>query len=152
MNLLIRRRMMMASVEEEPNGFKDSASVGLGRTVASMADGILSITNWASANANRMVLPFKKPIEIKSGDTVRILVKRKSGSMSGVVFAYGILGSWTAVNNQTWGTGATPLDKTATATSNITASSLILRQNTAVRTYTNYKVTINIYVNGVLVI
>ena len=109
--------------------------------------GNLRITTWGGAWANRLMIPLLRPVDVTVGDTLRVVIKRVGGAVSTSFSADGYLGGNQFSPNSTWATGATAMDKTTTVTST-SAGQLIFNDRSISATFTNYIVSIQIFVNG----
>ena len=136
---------------EVKNGFVDG-SYSKGTTSFSIANNVFSFSYFGNAIANTIEPKFKFPLSIKSGDTLRVLIKKTNGTLSGGFYAYISISGQEIITNQLWNTGATAMDKSGTAPSNGNTTSFYCRNATAAKSCTDYKCTIQIFKNGVQVI
>ena len=109
--------------------------------------GWLWIRGWSANAANKLVVPLLRPLNVAVGDTLRVLIKKVSGTVSSSFFVDGYVGGNKFSNNLIWESGATAQDCSMTATST-NAGQLTLKDNNTTATFTNYAVSIQIFVNG----
>lgn len=135
---------------EVKNGIVDGAYTK-GSSSATYANNRLNITSFGMGSANSLPLQFKYPLNIKTGDTLRLRIKKVSGTNT-ISFLDAYIGGNNVCSNQAWGTGNTPIDVTKTSTTSSNSLYLTLQLRSAVPTYNNYVVSITVYVNGTQVL
>ena len=146
-----RRRELLKASGVIKNGLV-AGSVGSGTSVAEVnSDGNVVITRLGTAWSNRVQCPFKFPINVSAGDTVRVKLTRIVAGASGFFDLYliGTPSDISIATNQSINFGnAIPADKSATVSADreLTAFS-ISRRNNDMTTPTTFSV--QIYVNGV---
>lgn len=153
MTLMQRRRaLMMATAEPPIDPINFSPGSFTNKTSAWNAEennsGELTITAWKATWAKRITAQLSRNIKISSGDVVRFVAKKVSGTLSRAQFADVYIGRMAIGDNVNWSNGTTAFDKTVTASSNVTANVIDLANRTGTATATDYKVKITIYING----
>ena len=136
---------------EVKNGFVDG-SYTHGTTSFSIENNVFSMLSIIkNGTANSFNPRFKYPLNIKTGDTIRVKLTKTAGSMSGAyVLAFSVGGN--SIGNVTWD-ASTGFNVTVTSsTSNNTLFIDGSRSTGQDRTFTNYKCTIAIFVNGTQVL
>lgn len=151
--MMDRRRVLMVATAEPPidpiNFTPGSFTQGTSAwNVAENNSGEFTVTAWIGMWANRIAVKMSRSIEISTGDVVRFVAKKVSGTLSASQFAEVALGGLSIQNNGAWNNGATAIDKTVTATSNVMAQTINISNRSGTATATNYKVKITIYING----
>ena len=136
---------------EVKNGFVNGTYAN-GTSSCSISNNILSISTFDSGQDNRPNVYFKYPLNIQTGDTVRVLITKKSGSVSGAIYVDAWVAGNKIVGNKAWGTGNTALDQTLSSPGNSNTKVVVFNNRTGNKTYTNYKCSIQIFVNSVQVL
>lgn len=136
---------------EVKNNF-DGGTYTMGTSSGTVTGNRLSITAFNNGDSNALTLKFDYPLNIQTGDTVRVLIKKVSGSVSKVSFTNIYVGNNKVVNNVAWQTGNTPIDITSTVSTSNNTLTVVIQTHSVQPTYTNYAVSITIYVNGVQVL
>lgn len=89
MDLMTRRRTMMLAASAEPNGLEDGTIVHANWTGA-VENGV-AVHLTSTAAYKQLILPLKRPVQIKTGDAVALrLTASGSAPFSGV----GIVEEW----------------------------------------------------------
>lgn len=90
-----------------------------------------------------------RAIDFVTGDTVRLVVTKLSGSISASFFCEIWVNSLKVADNKSWGTGTTAIDQSVTAAAD--AGSVYFTMNTKSNaiTFSSYKFAVEVYVNGV---
>ena len=153
MTLMDRRRALMMAEREPPidpiNFTPGSFTQGTSAwNVAENNSGEITITAWNNSWVNRIAAQMSRNLEILSGDVIRFVAKKVSGTLSRAQYVDAHIGALTIGTNVEWKNGTTALDKTVTASSNVTANVISLNNRTGSATSTDYKVKITIYING----
>jgi len=89
MDLMTRRRAMMLAASAEPNGLKDGTIVHANWTGA-VENGV-AVHLTSTATYKQLILPLKRPVQIKTGDTVALILTAPGGAPHSVV---GIAEEW----------------------------------------------------------
>lgn len=151
--MMDRRRALMVATEEapinpinfKPGSFTQGTSTW---NVDENNSGELTMTAWKGAWANRIAAKMSRNLEISAGDAVRFVVKKVSGKLSVTQSANVEIGSFAIQVNESWNSGTTAVDKTVTATTNVSSNIINLTNRAGTASTTNYKVKITIYING----
>ena len=146
---------LVLSVEpRKANRFLNMSKVtDSGDTEYSVSDNILSIKKWKATGSYNLSIPFGQPLGLSAGDTVRVVITRTSGSVNSGVAVYVMVGGNVVISNKTWSGDATAMDQSGTVPSSPTNTLYVsFRNSAATRTYTNYKVSIKVYLNGTQVL
>ena len=145
--------LVMSVQDRKPNRFVDwSYSADSGDTVYSMSDNVLTITKWKAVSSNNLAVSAQRPIVAASGDTMRIVVTKKSGSVSASIYVNANAGGKAIANNVSWGTGTTALDVSTTLTDTANNASVTFKNRSYAPAYSNYKAQIAVYKNGVQIL
>lgn len=153
MNGILRRRrdLMLQTPSEPPNRFIEGTyTKGTSEIVIDSA-GDMTINSWGSTTANRPSIPMVRALNFVTGDTVRLVITKLSGTISAIQFCEIWVNSMKVVDNESWGTGSTPITKTITATADAGSVYFTFNNKTGGAAFTNYKVKVEIYVNAVKV-
>ena len=150
-SLLQRRREIMQLIKKERNGYVDGTYTN-GNSSWSVSNNVISISSLSGSYGNRMKILFKEGLNIQTGDTVRVLAQRTSGSISGIYYVDVWVGGNKIVNNKLWNKTATALDQSLASPGNSNSLYVEINNRTGDKTYTNYKCTVKIFVNGVQVL
>ena len=135
----------------KPNRFVDrSFSADSGDTVYSVTNNVLSITKWkAGTSGYNLEVPSARPLGITANASVRVVIAKEDGTLSGYMSVGGNVGGNNSVfSGKTWGTGATAFDESATLGSAPSDKPMIAFKTGANKTFTGYKVSIVVYLNG----
>lgn len=97
---------------------------------------------------NRPYVQMIRKIYISSGDTVRLVIKRKAGSVSAAQFVDLWVCGYQIASNKSWGTGSTPIDVSGTAGAASSNAYLTINNRSGTASYSSYKVSVEVYVNG----
>lgn len=150
MNSILRRRGLMAQQKEivPKNRFVEgSFTRGTSAwTVDANGDVVFSALNGSSENFPYVQMIRK--IDISTGDTVRLVIKKKAGSVSRAQFANIWVCGYKIATNTSWETGSTPIDVSGIAGTASTNAYLTINNLTGTATYSSYKVSVEVYVNG----
>ena len=137
---------------EVKNGFEDG-SYTAGSTSMSISNNILSISKWSGgASANHVTLRFKYPLNIQTGDTVRIVVNKTAGTMSAAQYCNISVGGNTIISNKLWDKGSTAIDLTNTSPGNANNLAFVPQNRTSTASFTGYKCSVKVYVNSIQVL
>lgn len=144
-----RRALMGAAKKEEPNGLLPGTGYGQGSSDVSVnGNGNLVLTTLKSGWANRMSLPFIRPIPVHNGDSIRLKITKKSGSANdgyGDIFLNDSL--QLTINTAISWSKETVADLTITSTKDLSASYItISRRNSTVTGPGTYA--LQLYING----
>lgn len=155
MTLRERRRALMAAKKDSVLGLVPGSGYGKSTSTVAAVDnnGYIVITKWSAAWANRFQIPLTGSFMINSGDSVRIVLKKVSGTAgnrnSSLLF-YPV--DWAAWSNvPTEFNRATIIDKTVTASKSGTINSLVMQLHANSMT-TAFTMSIEIYINGKVVL
>lgn len=149
-----RRHGLMREKTVEPNTPLPSTGYGKGTSVVSVnSDGDVVLAQLNAAWANRFELPFKRQIEIKNGDTVRLFLEKISGSAAAICCSVWL--NWTPsgsffqlLNNEAVHFASlTMKDTTVTATADQSYNKFIMQGHTQ-NLSAPVVMRIHIYVNG----
>lgn len=135
---------------EVKNTFVDG-SYAKGSSSATLTGNRLSINSFVIGSSNGLLLQFKYPLNIKTGDTLRLLIKKVSGTTSNSFLSADIGGN-NVCTNKSWGTGTTTVDATKTSTTSNNTLNLALQLLSSTPKLNGYVATITVYVNGVQVL
>lgn len=155
MTLMERRRALMAAKKDSVLGLVTGSGYGKSTSTVAAVDnnGYIVITKWSAAWANRFQIPLTGSFMINSGDSVRIVLKKVSGTAdnrnSSLVFDPVDWYAWS--NLFTKFNSATIIDKTVTASKSGTINSLVMQLHANGMT-TAFTMSIEIYINGKLVL
>lgn len=120
-------------------------------------NGDITISSFGSGASNAIEIPFLHAISIKTNDTVRILLTKKSGTLGGGAtgLTVGVYdandNNLTVVSGASVGQTTNIVDKTATANTDLSASKIRF-QVSSNRTFTDFKFTAQIFINGTQVV
>lgn len=143
-------KVRLTAIGEEPTKLIDGTFTR-GSSSWSVSNNVATISVFADTSSNYLSFRANRSISIVSGDSIRVLIKKTGGSVSGTIFVNCWVAGQTIVNKQ-WETGNTAFDQTITASSNGSSASLTFTNRSGQKTYTNYKCTISVYVNGTKVL
>lgn len=128
-------------------GLVDGTFAG-GSSSFTVEDNVVQVNSFAVNAANKVQIQARYPFDYKSGDTVRILIKKKSGTLSGYQGCDIWVGGQIIVDNKLWDTGTTALDKSLAVSNDATNAIIQFGARATVPTWTDYTFTIQIFVNG----
>lgn len=146
---LDRRRALMGSEKKtEPNGFVKGTFTHGQSAWTIDSDGEMLITAWKSSVANSLQPEIERTLDIKAGDSVRVVVTKISGTISVAQFADISVCGLDVLSNESWGKWKTAVDKTFTASTNPIGTSFYIGNRAGTATITSYRVRFEIYANG----
>ena len=159
MSLMERRRALMAGTGRNvPNNFVPGTYTRGSSVFVVDSDGYITVSSWPKGWDDDVGIPFYRSFQVKTGDIVKISVTCLSGSVSKSFLAYiGPFnksldkGFWPA-NNATVKDGLRESSFSGSATYDMDCTVLRMENNVDGLTFTNWKIKIEIFVNGVRVI
>lgn len=143
-------KVRLTAIGEEPTKLIDGTFTR-GSSSWSVSNNVVTISTFASGSSNYLTFRANRSINAVSGDSIRVLIKKTGGSVSGSVFVDCKVAGQT-ISNESWDTGKTAFDQTITASSNGSSTVLTFSNRTGAKTYTNYKCTVSVYINGTKVL
>ncbi len=144
-----RRALMGAAKKEEPNGLLPGTGYGQGSSDVSVnGNGNLVLTILKNGWANRMSLPFIRPIPVHNGDSIRLKISKKSGSANA---GYGDIflnnGFQLLINGVINWSKENVADLTITSTNDLSASYITINGRNSTVTGTG-TYALQLYING----
>lgn len=122
------------------------------------SDGFITVSSWPKGWDNDVWIPFYQSFQVKTGDSVKVRITGLSGSASKNFLAnigpYNksiSAGIW-VFQNATLKNGLRESYFSKTATADIDCAVLRMENNSAEVTFNNWKLKVEIFVNGVRVI
>ena len=131
-----------------PNKFVEGTITKGDTSLTVDSDGNVTVSSWKGATANRPSIPMVRAIDFKTGDSLRLVVKKISGTMSVQQYCEIWVNSFKVMSNELWGTGTTAIDKTITATADANSVYFTMNNKTGTANFSSYKFKVEIYVNG----
>lgn len=149
MTLTQRRRAIMASASKiKPNGFIEGTYTNGTSAWSVNSAGEITITTWSGGWQNALTPKIMRYLDILPGDSVRVIVRKVSGTISRSPFVTFTVNNLSVLSNESWKKEATAVDKTFTATANPSSTQFYINNITGNATITNYKVRFEIFCNG----
>lgn len=152
---LERRRALMGAKRDRAIGLVPGSGYGKSTSTIVAVDnnGYIAITKWRAAWANRFEIPFTGTLMVHSGDSVRVVLKKISGTgitRNSSSWFYPI--NWQIWNNQPTQFNSTTIkDITVTASKEGTLEAFGMQLH-ANNITTAFTMSIEIYINGKLVL
>lgn len=150
--------MMATNASYIPNNFVPGTYTRGSSVFVVDSDGYITVSSWPKGWNDDVWIPFYREFQVKTGDTVSVRVTGLSGSASKMLLAYigpfnksiGA-GVW-AFQNATLKDGLRESWFSRTATGDIDCAVLRMENNSDGVTFKNWKLKVEIFVNGVRVI
>lgn len=152
-----RRALMMAQKADIITGLVPG--IGYGKSTSTIVsvnnDGQIVIEKWTNGWANRFEIPFKNTVNIKTGDSLQLILKKVNGTTQAKFSSLWLFSpGW-----QLWSNVSTPFNSATIKSVTVTASNDYALSNLVMQIHSSdlsadyhFTMSVEIYVNGKLVL